>query len=208
MDNETKLQIALDAIIDDQLEVTPAALGALVDGDLENFVTASTPGGIEAQEAAGQADFVQSQTLPIDCPQEQLETLGFMFEDAADDIFVNVKFPQGWHIEPTDHSMWSELVDPSGNVRAGIFYKAAFYDRHADMRLNRAIKIDQEYEIKNIIQYFVKKGEEILFATEIVRDIEPYSDEYWAEEKRLEKIAKDWMEKNYPDHDNVLAYWD
>jgi len=188
--------------------LTPAALAALATADIENFVVAATPGGIEAQEAAGQAYFVQSQTLPIDCPQEQLETLGFVFEDAADDIFVNVRFPQGWHVEPTDHSMWSDLIDPRGNVRAGIFYKAAFYDRRAQMHLGKAIAVVQEYDVKGIIQYFVKKGDEVLFATEIVRDIEQYSDDYWVEEKRLKNIAKDWMEKNYPDHNNVLAYWD
>jgi len=190
-----------------EMNLTPAALAALSEGDITNFVAAVTPGGIEAQEAAGQADFVKSQTLPIDCPKLQLEELGFIFEDDVDDLFVNVKFPQGWRVEPTDHSMWSDLVDPVGNIRSGIFYKAAFYDRSAHMRLNKAITINQEYEIENVIQFFVKRGEEVLFLTEAVRDIERYSDDYWREEIRLENIAKDWMERNYPEHNNPLAYW-
>jgi len=43
-----------------------AALRALAEGDDENFVVAATPGGIEAQEAQGQRDFVASDTLPLD----------------------------------------------------------------------------------------------------------------------------------------------
>lgn len=193
---------------EDKSNITPAALVAALDGDMENFFVASTPGGIEAQEAQGQADFVESQTLPIDCPQEQLENLGFVFEDAVDDIFVNVKFPQGWTFRPTDHSMWSELLDPNRNVRAGIFYKAAFYDRSANMHLDRAISVERNYDVKDIIQFFVKYNkEEVLLATEIVRDVKEYSDEYWEEERRLRDVATDWMNKNYPDNSDVLAYW-
>lgn len=41
-----------------RFNITPAALGAFLAGDLDNFVTAATPGGIEAQEKAGQTSFV------------------------------------------------------------------------------------------------------------------------------------------------------
>lgn len=37
--------------------ITPAAIQAAVSGNIENFIAASTPGGIEAQEAAGQQSF-------------------------------------------------------------------------------------------------------------------------------------------------------
>ena len=40
--------------------INPAALAALLGGEMENFIAASTEGGIEAQEAAGQAQFVES----------------------------------------------------------------------------------------------------------------------------------------------------
>jgi len=209
MDDKTKLQIALDAINNDQLEVTPAALVALKNDDIHNFVVASTPGGIEAQEAGGQADFVESQTLPIDCPKEQLETLGFVFGDTVDELFVNVKFPEGWTVRPTDHSMWSELLDQHQNVRAAIFYKAAFYDRSAHMRLGRAILVEQNYDAKDGIQFFVTYNRnKNLFSTEIVQDVEKDSKEYWAEEDRMRNVAIDWMNKNYPDNDNPLAYWE
>lgn len=125
------------------MKITPAALVALVSGlenekdGLENFRAAVTPGGIERQEAEGQRIFVASEVLPIDCPQSELEALGFKFGEPVDDLFVAVQFPDGWKKKATDHSMWSELIDPEGKVRASIFYKAAFYDRKAHMSLDK-----------------------------------------------------------------------
>jgi hypothetical protein len=121
-------------------KITPAALSAMFDGNTENFLAASTPGGIEAQEARGQLDFVASETLPKEmlhgCTREKLEEMGIRFGDDVDDLFVSVELPDGWEKRPTDHSMWSELVDDKGVVRANIFYKAAFYDRNAHISLS------------------------------------------------------------------------
>ena len=50
----------------DELRVNPAALAALLAGDMDNYIVATTPGGIEAQEKRGQASFVNSATLPKD----------------------------------------------------------------------------------------------------------------------------------------------
>jgi len=115
-----------------------ALLAALLKGNLEDFETAATPGGIEKQEAQGQKDFVASESLPRKCPKQELEKLGFVFGETIDGVsglFVQVKMPKGWKKQATDHSMWSELVDETGKVRASIFYKAAFYDRDAFLRL-------------------------------------------------------------------------
>jgi hypothetical protein len=43
--------------------------------------------------------------------------------------------PDGWQKRATDHDMWSELVDADGVVVASMFYKAAFYDRRAFLRM-------------------------------------------------------------------------
>ena len=73
--------------------MNPAALNAALNGDMENALIASTPGGIEEQEARGQQDFVANETLPIKCPREELEKMGFVFGEMADDLFVKVKMP-------------------------------------------------------------------------------------------------------------------
>ncbi len=103
----------------------------------ENLMVASTPGGIEEQEAQGQRNLCSSSKLPKEIHQgsrADFEAMGIKFGTDADDLFVNVTLPPSWEIRPTGHSMWSELVDAEGKVRAGIFYKAAFYDRSAFMR--------------------------------------------------------------------------
>lgn len=44
-----------------------STLKALLNRDLENAIVSETPGGIEAQEARGQRDFVASESLPRKC---------------------------------------------------------------------------------------------------------------------------------------------
>lgn len=115
----------------------PAALGAFLRGDLENAVRASTPGGIEAQEAEGQQTFCATDTLPVDIEgvsKEDLEALGFILGDKIDSLFMRAKLPAGWKKVATGHSMWSDIVDDSGQKRFAVFYKAAFYDQRAFMR--------------------------------------------------------------------------
>ena len=119
----------------------PAAIIALAQGDIENALIAATPGGIEAQEARGQQEFAANSTLPrsgnswnSSC-REQLEEMGIVFGEDVDDLFVEVKLPEGWKKVPTDHSMWTDLVDEKGRKRASIFYKAAFYDMSAHISI-------------------------------------------------------------------------
>jgi len=104
---------------------------------------------IEASEARGQASFVKSDVLPAAMEPEYrkiLEDAGVVFGDIVpdDDLFRYVTLPEGWHKEPTDHNMWSELRDEKDRVRAMIFYKAAFYDRRADLRCERRFGYHKE----------------------------------------------------------------
>lgn len=119
------------------MKISPAAVLAALLGNKEDFIAATTPGGIEAQEARGQKDFVTAETLPINCPKKELEDFGFVFGTAVDDLFIQASFPKGWKKKATNHSMWSDLIDESGRKRASIFYKAAFYDRHAYLYLEK-----------------------------------------------------------------------
>jgi hypothetical protein len=57
-------------------------------------------------------------------------------EGKSDDpLFCRVELPAGWRKVPTDHPLWTDLVDGGGKVRAKIVYKAAFYDRYARVSL-------------------------------------------------------------------------
>lgn len=89
---------------------------------------------IEGMEAEGQKQVVaDSEVMPADGPWDALRTLGFgePVPIEGDDMFVRTRLPEGWAKQPTNHSMWSEVIDERGIERVAVFYKAAFYDRSA-----------------------------------------------------------------------------
>lgn len=196
--------------------ITPAALLAVKQGNLENFIAATTPGGIEAQEKSGQLKFAASQTLPKECPREQLENLGFVFGEDADDLFVNCVSPEGWSIRATDHSMHSELLDPQGRVRGSIFYKAAFYDRRAHMSLKTRYTAgcSPEDGYRTEISFAEREagkwaGTVIDSANgEIVWKTEWEIHPDYQRQNALSSLAVEWMRENYPEYKDPLAYWD
>lgn len=101
-----------------------------------SWLLGGNPGAIAQQEQEGQMQLVQSSCLPIEScnnAHEKLTALGVVFKKAVvdDPLFIEVDLPEGWQLQPTEHNMWSQLVDETGSVRAKIFYKASFYDRAA-----------------------------------------------------------------------------
>lgn len=108
-------------------------------GVRHDWVLGQDPKAIEAQEARGQDQLVNSSQLPVNIRGDKasLEAAGVQFGEPlkGDPLFCNATLPAGWEKRPTDHSMWSELLDEQGNRRALIFYKAAFYDRDAFMNV-------------------------------------------------------------------------
>jgi len=187
--------------------ISPAALLAALSGQSENFVAAMTPGGIEAQEKRGQLEQAKKQTLPRDMGKHRpaLETLGFVFSTAPqngrDDIFIECQFPAGWEKRPTDHSMWSELVDANGRVRGMIFYKAAFYDRRADCHLCVRYRAGRDYSKPEPTYSAFDQGTAFKeFGTA------PANDYASQDVKEAEALA--WLEAEFPDFKNPLAYWD
>lgn len=97
--------------------------------------------GILAMERSGQTELVLSDLLPtglgFDESDADYEALGFVFGDVVDGdpLFRKAKLPDGWTREGSDHAMWSYLLDADGYRRVAIFYKAAFYDRRAEMSI-------------------------------------------------------------------------
>src|SRR5262245_7754392 len=186
----------------------PAALSAASRGDLKNARVASTPGGIEAQEAAGQAELVaHGNKLPrhINYPcgltrGEVRAATGIEYGDELDDLFVAATLPPGWRLVATEHSMWSELLDAAGCRRAEVFYKAAFYDRAAHItfrpRYQEREFNDLEHPTLGVVD---NKTGEILFTTGEART-------YDETEANHEAAAK-WLADHFPDHRNPLAYW-
>lgn len=108
----------------------------------EKLAVAALPGGVIAQEAQGQQELVASAQLPIEGllgnERPRWEALGLKILDnqaSNDPLFCHVELPPGWRKVPTNHPIWTDLVDADGEVRASICYKAAYYDRHAHISL-------------------------------------------------------------------------
>lgn len=198
--------------------LSPAAVSAAARGDLENFLVAATPGGIERQEAMGQAAFVGTLgTLPIKCPREQFEALGFKFGEPEDDLFIAVTFPKGWSKRATEHSMWSEILDDKGRKRGSVFYKAAFYDRSAHAHLERRYIVTGEYLDASGAEHNWESAERPASQRCIVRDnadgkvlfkTESAPRDDYRKHDEFSDAASAWLKENFPDNDNVLAYWD
>lgn len=96
---------------------------------------------IEAQEAQGQKELAKASQLPNEGLAAVLAKYPAIVDRGAtvgDALFHDVTLPAGWAIKPTTHSMWSDLLDEAGTKVAAIFYKAAFYDRRADIQLERS----------------------------------------------------------------------
>jgi hypothetical protein len=188
--------------------MNPAALKAAMSGDLANALIASTPGGIEAQEAAGQAELVANGTkLPKEirgATRAQLEALGFKFGADVDELFVSVTLPSGWRLKATEHSMHNDLLDANGSKRAGIFYKAAFYDRRADMCFDSRYYVHTEYSEDGTVRTVsvrdsATRADIRLFGTS-VRGEYALWDEHTS-------AADAWLREQYPECRNALAYW-
>ena len=114
----------------------PTALEGLLLGAMIGIPTDDLIG---EQEKRGQQQLVNSDRLPTELRDDRaaFEALGFTLgdPDPADPLFAPVTLPDGWAREASDHDMWSYIVDQLGRRRVAIFYKAAFYDRRADMRI-------------------------------------------------------------------------
>ncbi len=197
------------------------------------WLLGGNPNAIEEQESEGQNELIASLQLPRKCNSPygtntatQYHKMGIKVftTSKGDDLFLGVKLPDGWKKESTDHSMWNNLVDDKGRIRAKFFYKASFYDRDAFVNFERRIhfRVDRlgffqgDYSQENgtyksyntpYIGRVTDYDETVLFETEpITCEIEysdyentrGYSDDY--------KIKLNLSEK-YPDYDDINAYW-
>jgi hypothetical protein len=189
----------------------PAASSALARGDLENFVVAATPGGIEAQEKRGQMALVNSTDIPkqMSPSREAFEKIGFVFGKDVDELFVSAKLPPGWTRATTGHSMHSDILDEQGRKRVSVFYKAAFYDRRADAYLTRRYTVQQQYPDLPGGEGLDKDDVAIAVCdagNEIYRQATLKRDDYDGHET-ARKAAAAWIAEKFPGADDPTACW-
>jgi len=75
--------------------------------------------------------------------RRQAECMGFVYGEKIDDLFVAVTPPEGWRMRPTDHGMYTDIIDGQGRLRGSQFYKAAFYDRDAFFHFKTRFQIEE-----------------------------------------------------------------
>lgn len=87
------------------------------------WLMGGNPGAIEAQEAQGQKELVNSSQLPVKVNghlnvdiKDQYALMGIKVIDytKGDTLFFDTILPEGWKKQSTDHSMWSKLIDDKG----------------------------------------------------------------------------------------------
>ena len=193
------------------------------------------PGAIEAQEEDGQRDLANAQELPRKLSMGGdttvlYERIGIKVVGGIDPLFVRTQLPNGWKIIPTEHSMWSKLVDNLGRERASIFYKAAFYDRDAHISFRTRFKVDlvayseetrqlfsDTYERINHTPIFGKvlDGDKVIFETTHDVFSEKYDNrthfEWWKMYEQFQKSkgerCRRYLDARYPGWQNICAYW-
>lgn len=139
------------------------------------------------------------------------EKMGIRFGELVKDdpIFIEATLPQGWKKVGTDHAMWSKLLDEKGRGRAMIFYKAAFYDRSAHMSAKPRFSVSTYDENR-------KRGAPRIGTVSDADGSVRFTSEPFAESAKGPWEADDaaraacvaWLDANYPDYKNPLAYWD
>lgn len=167
---------------------------------------------ILVQEAHGQAALCksgQNVELPSDVSLSDRDILikwGVQFGKTVenDRMFRYAVLPAGWSIKRTDHSMWSNLVDDRGVVRGNIFYKAAFYDRSANMKVAERYRIEAQYpcpaigEQRSVTLTDTDTGEVLFTGSQTVPDPVWESDPH--------TLAVEWLKQNRPGW-NVNRGW-
>jgi hypothetical protein len=136
-----------------------------------------------------------------------LEALGFKFSKRdGKDLFIDAEIPVGWKKVPTDHAMWSNLLDPQGRVRASIFYKAAFYDRAAFMDLAQRYTMDRDWKDKTRALVTVLDNGTVP-PSKLHTIARAASNPSYLAYDAAYADAWAWLAEHYPDWENPAAYW-
>lgn len=158
--------------------------------------------------------------LHPDALERLRDDVGIVYVERVDDLFAKVDMPKGWGKEATDHNMHNDLFDAEGNKRASIFYKAAFYDRRADIKWKARYGVTPEYkqapggdpterpedpdalEIQRPVALDRATGEILNRPVRWFHRMDEY-DEYGDARDTM----KDWLDENVEDWDHCIDSW-
>jgi hypothetical protein len=190
-----------------KLGVSPEAFGVFAD---VFFGGKSLDKALDDQQEQAQETFSNSGTLPLVGTEDRKpwEAMGFKFTDEKDNLFVRVDMPEGWKFGKQEGGYHSYLLDDQGRSRAYMFYKGAFYDQDAFIRLktrysinNRSSKLEDS-EVKGFVEDNNFDPPQILFTTTT-----PKTDKYYGDQDKVKEQCEKWLKKNYPKWQDPTSYW-
>ncbi len=150
--------------------------------------------------------------------KEQYARMGIGIVEQYDDLFYVVELPSGWKIKPTDHSMWNDVYDNKDRKRINFFYKGAFYDRDAFVNFNTRYTVgvvpfdgynsNLTYDERKMNPWYgvvYDCGKEIFRTT---GEVSPDgSVEVWDIQENQKRLVLDYINKNYPNWEDINCYW-
>lgn len=151
--------------------------------------------------------------------RKQLESYGIQFHEIQfhkgvpttdeDPLFIRVTLPAGWKIAPTNHSMHSDLLDDKGRQRASIFYKAAYYDRRADMTLCRryAVSLYQE-RLEDASGMVTSYRAAITDCGKPIHWVRSWVARNYEDGDACDKECQAYLNEHFPKWQDVTAYWE
>lgn len=143
-------------------------------------------------------------------PRKEIwEDLGFTFtNNKENNTLYNVTLPTGWSILPTNYPMLKNIVDEHNRIRGNILYNI-----NPTIYLNTRYRICINYISKdyNTVEIYFGNEEEKLFVAGQVHK-ENCTDKQeivkaYEEQIKLTRLAQVWAEYNYPNYEDVRAYW-
>jgi len=198
----------------------PAILTAFANGDIEDAIAMSKPGGIVAGEAAGAAAMRANKRLPKSGlleHREALEQIGFVFGDEVDEVLVAATLPEGWGLvgnNPHD-ARHMALYDEQGRQRGHVFIKTTYYDYTGYMSWNSRYSVNVIVEDGRDKYDLVDDEEAPLVgvvmdgSTEIHRtEPQTATQRDYNASKQLSEKARQWLLEKYPQTDKPFAHWD
>ncbi len=168
---------------------------------------------INDEEKGETKEFMNGFIMPREMhpTKEAFEKLGFVFKDIpGDDVLCYGALPEGWSIRPTDQSTWHDIVDENGITRGDMFYRASSYDRDAHMKLFCRYRVRREIIDGETEIFFGNETEKLFVAGRVKIDFDASREEVESQFERTNMLimkAQKFADENYPDWENVHAYW-
>lgn len=132
--------------------------------------------------------------------------------------FRKAVLPAGWKIKPSDHYMYSWVVDEKGRRRAQIGYKAQdnWVSFHLERRFSPSFTKDDEGESEDdkgscVVAVIRDSDRKEVWRGATVPEVDKKKNPRWFEQPTAldvaSKLAEEKLEKIAPDWKNVEAYW-